>query len=1068
LAPNQPAAPPPPDPITTKSLSGALLVAALLLIAALGWSIYHEEIGLRPWRAYQARFSRVYSKFLEKRLAERRVAEEKLHATPEYKKLEAAYRKAASEARPRDEAIDKEAALVSSQRAALLHTFVTVRAYVGSLTYNYEEIPNTPADRSDKQSAFRTMMKARDAKHEIDWPIGGGKTIKRYFNATQLNTEFTALLDKQAELVGGRATADAQETAAEANLKAYVSQTLPGVSAATLNNLLQKARSITYSIHQLYDYPPGGAVNYSGGGILVTRCQTCHLAMDPALVPTALTITKADLGLAKSHNAPFTTHPEPILLKIHPLTTFGCTTCHNGNGWGLDSVKTAHGRYEHWPWPLYYNENIEAGCQNCHNDAAWTQYAPVLNRGRFLFRVKGCIGCHKYQGFDDQKEELSDAERMIGNLEREKAGNVLEAKQLNHKGDVAATNAEAQADYNAATNLTVENAKIDTRVTALDTQELNLFQEVKKVGPNLKEVKMKLHQDWIPYWIAYTHTFAPDAQMPQFRLEPDQVKAIAAFIWQDALTGPPPAKQVPGDPVRGKKLFMERGCLACHSIGEGSSRIGGDYAANLSRVGEKDKYDYLVQWIHNPRQRTEPYDPFLKKDLTPADYKKAGLPFVFDAEHDTFEGHPIEWENPTIMPSFRLSWQDSRDIASFLETQRTDMKYAPAPYMNDPKLFAKGKALVEFYGCAGCHEIAGLENQGRIGVELTHEGSKPLSRLDFGFEAANAEDGILPDGKKAPHGPWNTLRGFIEEKIKNPGVYDTDRYRPNPENRLHMPTPALNHSDLEALVTFVLGSVNPDEIPPYLLYKPKGEAAAIQKGWWIVTQYNCMGCHQIAVGQQSVLENLPMYQGENSVNLPPVLTFEGARVQPQWLKKFLANPALSDTDTNRDGVRSYLKVRMPTFYFSDRQIGELVSFFEAMSSQPLQYVPPKLKPLTPQETAIARAIFTSPAAPCLKCHMDGNAQHDKTSSAPNLLLASGRLRPAWTLQWITEPNTMAPGTAMPSGLFRRENGRWVFNGPLPAIAKNYQGDMAELLVRYLFTMTPQEQQRVLSATPAGQ
>ncbi len=1059
--------PPPQDPITSRSLAGPLLVAGLLLLAVLGWSLYQEEFGLRPWRGYQARFSRVYSAYLEKRLADRRAADRALDATSQYKALEAAVEAARSAAKPKDAATDKAAALVAAQRAALLPTYVTVHAQVGALTYDYEQIPATAAYRGSKQHAYNVMIAARNQVHVVDWPTAQGTTVKRGFTYDQLNAEFTNLLDLKAEYVAARGQEDAGVTAAVKKLNDYVAATLPGLPAATRNALLQKVRTLDFTIHQVYVDPPGTSLNYLGGGSLVDRCQSCHLGMDSDLVPPQITMTKADLGLAKSHNAPFATHPEPVLLTLHPLHRFGCSTCHGGDGWGLDTVSQAHGRFEHWPWPLYYSENIEAGCQNCHAADAWTPYAPVLDRGRFLFRVKGCIGCHKYAGFDDQAEELASAEHEVSNLDREKAANARQAKASNHAGDVAASNAEAQRDYAAATNLTVQNAKIDTQMTALGAKERDLFEEVKKVGPNLKEARLHLRQDWIPYWIAHTHQFEPDAQMPQFRLEPYEVRAISAFLWQDALQGPAPPKQAPGDPAHGKQLFMERGCLACHSIGEGSNRTGGDYAENLSRIGEKDTYDYLVRWVYNPRLRTEPYDPTLHKDLSPADYAKAGLPFVFDAQHSTFDGHEIEWENPTVMPSFRLSWQDARDIASFLETQKTNMNYAPASYMDDPKLFAQGKALVEFYGCASCHEIAGLEDQGRIGVELTQEGSKPLGQIDFGFLLTDAQEGIRPDGKPADHGPWDTLRGFLEAKIHQPGVFDADRYRPNPETRLHMPTPALTRDDLEALVTFVLGSVDNSTLPPNYLYKPTGEAADVQKGWWIATKYNCIGCHQIAIGQQSVLESLPMYQGENAANLPPPLTFEGARVQPEWLKQFLANPALSTSDTNRDGVRSYLEVRMPTFFLTDDEIRSLVSFFEAMSSEPLQYVPSQLPPLTPPETAIARAIFTSPAAPCLKCHMDGVAAHDKTASAPNLLQVKARLRPAWTLQWMTDPAAMQPGTAMPSGLFRRENGRWVFNGPLPAIAKNYPGDMAELLVRYLFEMTPAEQQQVLRLTPTG-
>ena len=79
---------------------------------------------------------------------------------------------------------------------------------------------------------------------------------------------------------------------------------------------------------------------------------------------------------------------------------------------------------------------------------------------------------------------------------------------------------------------------------------------------------------------------------------------------------------------------------------------------------------------------------------------------------------------------------------------------------------------------------------------------------------------------------------------------------------------------------------------------------------------------------------MPRYQDPDwKDQKPPTLIGEGARVNPEWLMRFLNNPSLSDTDTNRDGVRQYLKMRMPTFSFSDGEIRKLVRFFEALSSQ---------------------------------------------------------------------------------------------------------------------------------------
>jgi hypothetical protein len=103
----------------------------------------------------------------------------------------------------------------------------------------------------------------------------------------------------------------------------------------------------------------------------------------------------------------------------------------------------------------------------------------------------------------------------------------------------------------------------------------------------------------------------------------------------------------------------------------------------------------------------------------------------------------------------------------------------------------------------------------------------------------------------------------------------------------------------------------------------------------------------------------------------------------------------------------------------------------------------------------------------LKCHITGEPTHDAKAIAPNFLLASQRLKPEWTFRWLLDPAQIAPGTAMPSSLFKRDQDHWVVNLPNPPTdVVNYHGDHARLLVRYMFLMTPDEQRRLLSATPA--
>ena len=132
----------------------------------------------------------------------------------------------------------------------------------------------------------------------------------------------------------------------------------------------------------------------------------------------------------------------------------------------------------------------------------------------------------------------------------------------------------------------------------------------------------------------------------------------------------------------------------------------------------------------------------------------------------------------------------------------------------------------------------------------------------------------------------------------------------------------------------------------------------------------------------------------------------------------------------------------------------------ALSQQPIPYIPEQVPTLTAKESDMARSLFSSTSAPCLKCHATGDPQHDKIATAPNFLLAKERLKPDWVVRWITDPQAISPGTSMPSGLFRHENDRWVFAGPTPPSFQGYDKDHRKLLTDYIFQLTPEEQRRV--------
>jgi cytochrome c2 len=685
------------------------------------------------------------------------------------------------------------------------------------------------------------------------------------------------------------------------------------------------------------------------------------------------------------------------------------------------------------------------------------------------------MGCHRYEGYDKEPEDLNTFSQHIKQLEQQKTENVKQAAYMMKQADAAESNEEANRLNDKAIALKVANSKADAQIQQLDFQLHSVMQDMKKVGPNLKDIRLKLNKNWIPVWLKKPTDFRPTTKMPNFRLTDHQIQAISAYLWQSALTDPLP-KQNPGNAEHGKELFETRGCLACHSIGEGDQIQGGTFAANLTREGEKANYEYLVRWIHNARLRTRPYCPYEKKDIGPEDYAKKGLPYVFDLQHSQCpnDGHELQVQNMTVMPSLRLSPGDAQDIASYLMTQKKQepSAYANASFMDDPKFKEEGKKWVRHYGCGGCHEISGMEDEGRIGTELTSEGSKPIERLDFALftEVAqrggkNAEPITNPeDLARLPDGPakteWYDHKGFFEHKLAEPEIYDKGKIKSETEV-LRMPNLHLTAEQIRALTTFLLGSQE-SSLPIQYQYRPGDARRDIQEGWWVVKKYNCMGCHQFIPGQRTTLMGMKRYQDVQE-QLPPKLLTEGARVDPEWLQRFLTNPSLSAADTNRNGVRPYLQVRMPTFSFSDNELRKLVRFFQALSQQPMPYVPEQVPTLTAKETDMARSLFSSTAAPCLKCHATGDPAHDKIATAPNFLLAKERLKPDWVQRWIIDPQAISPGTAMPSGLFKREHEHWVFAGPTPPSFQGYEQDQSKLLVDYIFQLTPEEQRRVAAS-----
>ncbi|HKO96256.1 MAG TPA: c-type cytochrome [Pyrinomonadaceae bacterium] len=1113
------------DPIVSKSTSGWMLICALLLTISLAWALWDEAFGQRPWKGIQQEFVSRYSRYLRSIKPQAGKTEAEVKGSSEYQQLDAEAQAALEQAKPETTEIDRKVVQIQRQLDAVTDPFQNQRGHLTVIAYNIEQAHGSAKDKHRKEAE---ELRREKVEVELPAPDGSDKKVTQQMDYAQLEKFYNDLRDEKAQLLGRKAEVLKPPTEAAKKRDDYLKHHVIGLGPAQIDGLLRKMDTFDYSIlpHQI-------SVNSAN---IVDRCQVCHVGIREPLNLKAEDLAPDGPGKKPDSLArAFISHPSKELLQIHNPDRFGCSGCHWGNGRATTSDVKGHGRHKYWLWPLFERENIEAGCQQCHAKDRVTQGAETLNLGKDLFYERGCVGCHRYEGFDRETDSLSASRQNTTQIEDQITANEKLIREDTEAANQASDDTEAQKLLAHAESLRVTNSLLAARRDQLNLQSKYLLQDQKKIGPNLKDVRLKLRKEWLPVWLENPQNFRPGTKMPTFwrfgsadesghGVKPDadaadQIKAISAYLWQESFDGKAPA-QARGDAAHGKQLFETRGCLGCHAIGDAESPMGGHFAANLQRVGEKSNFEYIVRWIHNPRERWAPYCPKEKRDLTPEDYSKNNKPYVFDTELNSAcpnDGTELQVQNMTVMPNFRLSDGDARDIATYLFSLSAPPSYPDASFMDDASLKPKGHALIKQYGCAGCHEIKGFEEEQRIGKELTVEGATPIERLDFAMLTHDAEKGHDPLKLHGDHSekPWYNHKGFFEHKLAEPSIYDVGKEK-DPKDKLRMPKPYLTPEWRNALTTLLLGSVGIEgsNVPRSLFFDPQDQRRQdVQNGWWVIKKYNCVGCHQIQVGQRSALMDVPLYQTpEGKDFLPPRLTSEGARVDPNWLLRFLTDPSLSgqkgpvaepaaaqpprantnaapaaspqpgspaQTNANgsngklkaqpgldRNGVRPYLQARMPTFNFSPNELQTLVRFFMALSGQQEPYIKEPIQPLTEQEKLVARQMFTS-GTPCLKCHITGEASHDANAIAPNLLLAGERLKPDWTFRWLLDPAQISPGTAMPTGLFRREGDRWVINLPNPPQSANeYQHDHAQLLVRYMLLMTPDEQRRLSSTGPA--
>ena len=406
----------------------------------------------------------------------------------------------------------------------------------------------------------------------------------------------------------------------------------------------------------------GDVISGIDGGKVLAR-----QAAVTALVASAEGGRPLELAVSRGVPQPYATHPRLDLFvgstSPHPMQTFGCTICHQGQGsstsfkWAShtpNSPKEAHEWHDehgwfnnhHWIQPMLPERFEQSSCLKCHHQVVDLMPserfpeppAPKLVEGWNTIRQYGCYGCHEINGYAGPDKRVGPDMRVAPNY-HEVAEAIAADPGLDALGDEAkrlVDDVRSSPDGRMSRERLRELLEFDAAAGAdavLSARSHTLAAQLKapetpgdfpKVGPSLRHVAAKDSYEWLYAWLRNPQDFRPSTKMPRFfglwehlsgksldeskRYEPIEIRSMITYLQGASApfeyVSPYDGITSAPDIERGKKVVQVRGCLACHQHGDFPAAES-THGPNLSRIGAKVAShprgkDWLYSWLREP------------------------------------------------------------------------------------------------------------------------------------------------------------------------------------------------------------------------------------------------------------------------------------------------------------------------------------------------------------------------------------------------------------------------------------------------------------------------------------
>jgi mono/diheme cytochrome c family protein len=224
-----------------------------------------------------------------------------------------------------------------------------------------------------------------------------------------------------------------------------------------------------------------------------------------------------------------------------------------------------------------------------------------------------------------------------------------------------------------------------------------------------------------------------------------------------------------------------------------------------------------------------------------------------------------------------------------------------------PKL-NQGRTILAAYGCSRCHNIT------------QPDGTKVVATDDPPSLTQIAE---------------KTTREWIYAWIKNPQAYS---------NTATMPNFQLSEDDARDISAFLIAqSTQPSAVEQKSVATNRATSPAVDAATLYGESF-CASCHAVQNAAGTLVGG----------TLGPELTRIGTKARPEWLQRWLHNPADYDLET-----------RMPHYRFTTAQIEALAGFLE-QKTDPDILANVHLTPSTPDQVAHGQKLVTEYG--CASCH----------------------------------------------------------------------------------------------------